>query len=441
MSKYLTYDERVLIEQGLEARKPFVEIAVDIGKDRTTVAKEIRRHLSDVTPGKRHNSCRHRFSCTRTGICTHCKYIAPGKCRTCSLCNSNCPDYEKEFCLTLSKPPYVCNGCTDRNRCTLGQRHYDAWTANEKAKNLLASVRTGIQCTENDLKRIDAILKPACNRGHSIHSIYVANKSELMCSEKTLYNYVDSMLLSVRNINLPRKVRYSLRKKHVEFKVDRACRNNRTYMDYKRFMQEHNDINPSQMDSVIGTMGGKVLLTILFVNCCFMLAFIRDANTAKSVNDIFDMLDYCLGPELFEKLFPVILTDNGSEFSDPLSVEKRHFAGDFKEMYEGCHGTEYSKKRTNVFYCDPMSSNQKGAIEVNHEFIRRILPKGSNFDNLTQDDINLMMNHINSYPRKKLNDRTPYETFVYLYGVEAANALGCQKIELDEIILTPHLLK
>ena len=113
-----------------------------------------------------------------------------------------------------------------------------------------------------------------------------------------------------------------------------------------------------------------------------MLAFIRDANTSKSVTDIFDVLDQTLGQELFKKLFPVILTDNGSEFSNPKAIE---------------YGKERFKSlRARVFYCDAGSPYQKGAIEVNHELIRRVLPQGTSFGNLTQDDISLMMNHINS---------------------------------------------
>ena len=441
MSKYLTYDDRILIQRGLESHKTFGEIAAEIEKDRTTVAKEIKRHIYEAVSGRRHNSCIHRFSCDKRGVCLQCRYIAAHRCSTCCDCNSNCPDYEKEFCLILSRPPYVCNGCLERGRCTLDQRRYDAWTANEQAKSLLTSTRTGVQCTQNDLGRIDRILQAACSKGHSLHSAYVMNKDELMCSERTLYNYVDRMVISVRNIDLPRKVRYSRRRRSVELKIDRTCRNRRTFEDFKHYMEANPETNPVQMDSVIGTRGGKVLLTIYFVNCSFMLAFLRDANTAKSVADIFDTLDYFLGPVLFEELFPVILTDNGSEFSNPSAIEGRHFTTDFREMYEGCHGTGYGRRRTKIFYCDPMAANQKGSIEVNHEFIRRILPKGSSFDDLTQDDVDLMMNHINSYPRKKLNDRTPYETFTYLYGVEVANALGCKRIDPDEVTLTPQLLK
>ena len=441
MSKFLTFDDRVIIQQGLTNHLCFGEIALQISKDRTTVAKEIRRHFYVTVPGKRHNTCIHRFSCEKTGMCSYCTYVTTRRCGTCGKCNSVCAEFREEICLALLKAPYVCNGCSERKRCTLTQRLYDAYEANNRARTLLISTRTGIRCTEEDITRINNIVGPACHKGKSIHSIFVGHKDELMCSEKTLYNYVDAQVLTVRNIDLPRKVTYSPRKKAVEFKVDRECRKKRAFEDFKHFMEENPELNVVEMDSVIGRKGGKVLLTICFVSCSLMLAFLRDANTAASVSEIFDRLDYYLGPEMFEKLFPVILTDNGSEFSNPTSLENRHFPDDFREMYEGYYGTDYNKKRTKIFYCDPRASNQKGSIEVNHEFIRRILPKGTSFDNLTQDDIDLMMNHINSYPRKKLNDRTPYEIFVYLYGEETANALGCKKIDADEVVLTPELLK
>ena len=123
---------------------------------------------------------------------------------------------------------------------------------------------------------------------------------------------------------------------------------------------------------------------------------------------------------------PVILTDNGSEFSNPKEIEKR---------------STIPCNRTKIFYCDPSAPYQKGACEVNHELIRRILPKGSSFDELTQQDITLMMNHINFYKRKKLNNRSPYETFSFYYGEDVLKRLGCSPVAAENIILKPKLLK
>ncbi|EUB18182.1 hypothetical protein HMPREF1508_1260 [Shuttleworthella sp. MSX8B] len=97
--------------------------------------------------------------------------------------------------------------------------------------------------------------------------------------------------------------------------------------------------------------------------------------------------------------------------------------------------------RTRVYYCDPSSPYQKGSCEVNHELIRRAFPKGTSFDNLTQEDVTRMMDHIKSYKRKKLNDHTPYYSFSFPYGEEVLKKQGCSKVAIENIILKPKLLK
>ena len=230
--------------------------------------------------------------------------------------------------------------------------------------------------------------------------------------------------------SISRKVRFRARRKKPEFKVDKGCRLGRSYKDFEAFMEKNPDTAVVQMDSVIGTVGGKCLLTIHFVESSLMLAFLRDANTSQSVIDVFDCLDSRLGGRLFSRLFPVFVTDNGSEFSNPKKLEYRDYAV-----------TGLGFRRTSIYYCDAGCPYQKGAIEVNHELIRRVLPKGSSFDNLTQGDITRMMDHINSYKRKKLNDRSPYETFSFYYGEEVLKLLGCTPVAAEDILLKPSLLK
>lgn len=238
---------------------------------------------------------------------------------------------------------------------------------------------------------------------------------------------MDAGLLNACNIDLPRKVKYKPRKTAgSNHKVDRTCRIDRTYDDYLRFMDKNNYPLVVQMDSVIGKVGGKVLLTLHFIKAEFMLAFLREANDSQSVISIFDELTDLLGIDMFKKLFPVLLGDNGSEFSNPVAIEIDRTTGQIK---------------TNVFYCDPQASFQKGAAEKNHEEIRRILPKGTSFDHLTQEDVSHMMDQINSYRRPILNDRSPYEVFKFLYGEEVIKKLGSNLIPHNEICLKPSLLK
>ena len=247
-----------------------------------------------------------------------------------------------------------------------------------------------------------------------------------MFSEKTIYNYVDAGLFSARNIDLPRKVSYKKRaSSHDSFKVDKACRIGRTYADFLRFLEVWPDCPVVQMDSVEGHSGGKVLLTLHFVKCEFMLSFLRERNTAASVFDVIERLYQELRPDRFVKLFPVLLGDNGSEFSNPAALEM----------------DAQSNPRTRVFYCDPSAPFQKGAAENNHEFIRRVLPKGTSFDSLSQTDVDLMMDHINSYSRASLGNHSPYEVFRMFYGQEVLDILGAHFISPNDITLRPELLK
>lgn len=179
------------------------------------------------------------------------------------------------------------------------------------------------------------------------------------------------------------------------------------------------------MDTVEGRKGDKVLLTIHFIDTSFMLKFLRDSNDARSVTEWFKWIYESVGVEEYKALFPVILTDNGTEFSDPGKIEK----------------IQSEEKLTSVFYCYPYSAYLKPEVENNHQLIRRIIPKGSSMDHLKQADISLVMSHVNSYTRKKLNDQSPFDSFSSRYGFKLINALEIEKIAPNDIILKPSLLK
>ena len=248
-----------------------------------------------------------------------------------------------------------------------------------------------------------------------------------MFSDKTIYKYIDLGMLDVKNIDLPRKVRFRQRCKQTKvYKIDKKCLENRTYEDFEKYMKKHPDTPVVEMDSVEGKKGGKTLLTIHFKNCSFMLAFIREHNDAQSVIDIFNNIQEILGIDKFKELFTLILTDNGSEFSNPIEIEIDKNTGE---------------KRTQIFYCHPSSPFEKGSCEVNHELLRRILPKGTSFDDLNQDDINLIMSHINSYKRKKLNNVSPHTLFSTIYGKDTIDKLGIQEIEPNKVSLSKSILK
>lgn len=427
-NKHLSLDERSTIKSMLDSSESFKSIARRLGRDCTTISKEIRSHMlfqKTGCLGHHFNDCSNKRDCTVSRLCQSdtCTFKL---CSNCPKCYLYCPDYSKQHCDRLAHPPYVCNGCKDRPKCRLEKHVYSAVSAQHEYEAVRSESRAGICISEAEALALDSFVSPLLRKGQSIHHIRVNNPSSIMFSEKTLYNYVDAGVFSARNIDLPRKVTFRPRKsRHDSFKVDKSCRIGRTYEDFLSFLHDHPDCPIVQLDSVEGTKGGKVLLTIHFVKAEFMLAFLRDRNTASSVYEIFERLYWELRPDRFMDVFPVLLTDNGSEFSDPLSIEMDA---------EG-------NLRTRIFYCDPSAPYQKGAAENNHEFIRRILPKGTSFDELTQEKVDLMMNHINSYCRANLGNQSPYEMFRFLYGQEILDALGAVPISPNDIILRPELLK
>ena len=430
-NRHLTLDQRIQIEKMLGERSAFSHIARSLDKHPSTISLEVRNHCISEKAGTSriaYNACIHRYTCKipRLFLCRPCNSAKKVKlCKNCGMCNAFCDKFEKDECRKLQKAPYVCNGCPVRPHCTLEKKFYRAETAHSDYKKMLSESRTGISVSEEELERLEKVMAPLIRQKQSVHHICVHNSDEIMISERTLYRLIENGFFSFRNVDLPRKVRRRLRKKKRVFKVDRACRIGREWKSYLKKLEEEPDIPVVQMDSVEGKKGGAVLLTIHFVKAELMLAFYREYNDSRSVTDIFNDLYRRLGKDDFKKIFPLLLADNGSEFSNPKAIEF----------------TEDGERRTFVYYCDPNASQQKGSAERNHEFIRYFLPKGKDFTGYEQKHISLMMDHINSYSRGSLGDKTPYEVFEFLYGREILDKLGCHRIQPNDVTLDSSIFK
>ena len=273
MGKHFTLDERVIIASSLKERKSFKEIGRLLNKNCTSVSKEIRKHLvirKTGCFGNSYNACLLRRDCDKSRLCRNpnCKIK---KCKNCKICNNFCPEFVEEVCPKLSKPPYVCDGCTKKNRCTVKKQFYSPTVAHEVYKRILSESRNGIAANEAEIQQMDKLISPLIKKGHSLHNICVNNKDRIFFSEKTLYNYMDYNLFSAINLDLPRKVRYRKRKKTAIRKVDRKYISGRTYTDFQSFLKENGQVHIVEIDSVEGKKGGKVLLTIHFTHVQFML--------------------------------------------------------------------------------------------------------------------------------------------------------------------------
>ena len=430
MSKHqhLTLEDRVQIKVKLDAACSFRKIAKDLGKSPTTISQEIQKHRSRVEKNSYntlYNPCLHRACCPARLLCGKL-YCEKKSCSSCKEgCSKRCPHFEEKHCPNLQKAPFVCNSCKQRNRCGLTRYVYMPAVAQQEYTDLLSDARLGRSYSQGEIAFINETVKADLKRGLSPYATWANHKNELPCSHRTLYRLIqDRALGDVTGFDLPFKIRYRPRRKKKEHKIDTLCRRGRTYQDYLTFMAD--DPWPVvEMDSVIGTIGGMVLLSLYFQESSMLLLFLRERNTAQSVINIFDQFDELLGRATFQKLFPLLITDNGAEFSNPAKIE-------FDD--EG-------QRRTRLYYCDPGTPNQKPGVEGAHKHLRRILPKGTSFNDLTQEDLNLVMGHVNGFPRKRLNDRTPFQSFSATFGKDILELLKVPAIDPSQVILRPSLLQ
>ncbi len=425
--KHLTIEDRIYIQNELDKGTSFKDIARFLCKDPTTISKEVKaRRASDWfhkgTFLNAKNFCTKRFRCKKTNACN--KILLCGvKCASCPTCNQTCPDFQKECCSKLDRAPYVCNGCSKKiNHCTIAHKYtYNARFADRKYRECLKDSRSGIAMTRQELHKKDKIITPLIDQGQSPYQI-VANHPELNLSVRSVYNYLDMGLLTARNVDLKRRVKFKPRKVHKSQISDRRVFNGRTYADFQQLHLE----SFVEMDTVHSAVGSsKTLLTFFFTREKLFLAFLMNRNTEGSVRLVLDRLEKRFGTFDFLTLFEYILTDRGAEFGDPDSLET------------GVTGIQ----RTNIYYCDPMRSGQKGGIEQAHTMLRMILPKRTTFEFLTQWDVNLITSHINSTPRESLNGRTPYDVALEAFGTDALKAFQLRRIDPDKVILTPKLIR
>lgn len=428
--KHMTLDDRILIEKGLDQHLSLRSIAMQLEKDPTTISKEIKKHRSfqqHNSFNESKNKCALSKDCKKKNICQIYAPVCQRLCKFCNHCNSHCKDFvpRSYHCSKLDKAPFVCNGCDKKCGCRLDKAYYKASTAHRQYKTILVESRTGINISPEKLTALDELITPLILQGQSPYMI-LQDHPEIPLSEKTLYNYIESGALSVKNIDLPKKVKYKVRSSNSSDTVDKAIYEGRTYKDFQAFLKEFPDTRVTEMDTVLGCEGShKVLLTFHFDCCSLMMAYLMDSREARHVKAVFDSIEHDIGTFLFSTSFSLILTDRGGEFQTPDALE--------------CG--EDNLIRTSIYYCDPMCSWQKPHCEKNHEYIRKICPKGNSFDDCSQEDITRMMSHINSAPRQSLGGLSPLALAKLMLPKELLNCFGLSEISSDEIILTPELLK
>ena len=391
--KHLTLDDRTEIQMCLDRGVTFKAIAARVGKDQTTISKEVKRHIK-VNPNIIKKFDKHGNPIT-------------------------------DICPLLVKAPFVCNPCRKRHtQCGFQKQYYNAKAAHKDYETLLVEAPRRHPAEQAGVLKIDAIISAGIRKGRHL---YHHGCQRLRRIEVNGLPASESRLSVGERDRFPRVVKFKPRRKHHGEYVPKAARVGRTYEDFLAFIEENDMTHWTEMDTVIGRVGGKVILTFDFTLCNFMFGLLLKDKSSLEVSEKVAGLKATLtdGGFFFGDIIPLALTDNGGEFSNVSAIEN-NAAGE---------------RETRLFFCDPYKSCQKPKVEKNHTLFRDIVPKGNSFDHFTQDTVNLIFSHINSVKRKSLGGKTPYEMFAFTYGAEVATLLGITSVSADKVNQSPSLLK
>ena len=392
---HLTFDMRVEIQECLDKGMSFKAIARRIDKNPTTVSREVKRHLvvtassvvrHDKTTGER-----------ITGVCP-----------------------------TLFKPPFVCNACRKRfTACPYDKHTFVAKRAHEAYRNLLKDAREGTPLSTEEFYENDRIISNALKNGQ--HVYHVLQSGKLSVSKSTVYLHLKKGYLSASQFDTPRMVKFKKRKAKREPYIPKTLKIGRSYDDFCVFTQNNGVRSWVEMDSVIGRVGGKAIMTFDFTFCNFMFGLLLDCHTKAEASEKILKLKHNLleAGFSFGTIFPLLLTDNGGEFADIFSFEN-NLSGE---------------RESQLFFCDPAMSSQKAHVEKNHTLFRDIAPKGSSFDGYNQETVNLIFSHVNGVKRKLLNGKSPFDLFSFTYSDKLCEVLGVSYVPPESVIQSPKLLK
>lgn len=415
---HLTVQERIIIEKGIENGSTKAAIALTIGKDKSTVGKEIKKHRELVHKSSYKINCANIKNCSHNHVC------------------DNCADFKPFTCNRRDRSPGACNGCSKYTHCRYDKYRYKADFSHKKYREDLVDSRTGINMSYEECKAMADIIVPLIEAGHSPYHI-VTNHPELNISEKTLYTYIENGIFrefGLLDIDLRIKTKRKITKKasnKYKKREDKKYLNGRTYDDFINYTAENKNLSVVEMDTVYNNGStGPFMQTFKFLDYSFMFIVYQEEKTAKSMVEGVDLLEKILGEDLFSEEVAIIKTDRGSEFCDAEGFEKE----------------ENESRRTRIFYCDPMASGQKGSLENNHKEIRYICPKENDLKDLglnSQEKANLIVSHINSQSKEHLKGKSPLEVMEFMNPAlyQKFKDFGIERINKDNIVLKPYLLK
>lgn len=257
---HLTLEERRIILTGITNGSSKTAIAQTIGKDKSTVGKEIKLHRSLT------HKCKVPLECNNYRKCPYGR-----------RCTPDCPEYNPFKCSRKDRTPGACNGCSNWSKCRFDKYTYSPEDAQMDYRSVLVDSRQGVNLTTSEAKAIADIV------------------SRKMSKKKS---------------------------KGYKKRVDKKYLQGRTYKDYKLYINENSNVFVTQMDTVYNDeINGPFIQTFKFINACLIFAILHNSKTAESMKQGVDLLESILGTEVFQKYVHILLTDRGAEFSAADAIE------------------------------------------------------------------------------------------------------------------------
>ena len=376
----LEIDDRMIIQACLHDHQSLLEISRRIGVSKSTIFRELKRNAK-IKKGH------------------------PIPCRT-------------------LRAYIVCNVCNKRAFCTRQKLYYDFNHAQSLTHNRLHINRSFVKLAADELTYVDTVVTTGVKLGQSLHHIYIGDaRLKKICCERTIRRLVYRGNLSIRPHELRRYVRYKREYQTTPATLhlrDIRALIGRTHKDYLRYVKQHKRLNIVQYDSLIGqARDEQALLTITFPAYNFQFGILVKKGVSTSTNQVLSSLFHRLGPDLVKRVFPVNLCDNGIEFAS------------FHKLEADEHGELIVK----TFYTNPYRATDKAPAERNHELVRYCLPKRHSLDGLTQDVVDDMFSHINSYVRASKGDKTPYDLVKARFGKPFLDLINIVRIPNKKVKL------
>jgi IS30 family transposase len=302
---------------------------------------------------------------------------------------------------------------------------YFALDAQRAADEEKVVSRAGLDTDPDIIEAVNSLIRPLLERGQSPGQIWLTHADDIPFSRRTFYRYNDLGLFGMTALELPRKAGYKQRRKNPkDTALDVAA--GHAYSDFLA-LDEEKRLGVVEMDTVMGCKHDKgSILTLHLKRLIFQIGIKLAYHDCKHAVAVIDWLESILGKN-YPRYYGTGLCDRGIEFCNTYAFES-------SALFPGV-------KRMDLFYCNARRSDQKASAERAHVEFRKVVPKGTSIDALSNFELAEIFSHVNSAPRRTLFGMSPMQLAMQILPPEFFDELGLRLIPPDEVVLSPNLLK